>query len=493
MRVLPLLVLLAACSDYDLKRTTDDPDARDDTSGGVPIDTAGLGDSATDPATGWTKDDEESNFGTNFIAVTTANALLDRSFRDDFAIVVTNPDETEDANVTVTIGGTTVATTVVPPDEAVTIALPMVLDLQMALDTNVQVTDGAYEIESDIPIAAYQFNPLHYRSDAGAFSYTNDASVLIPEHVLGEEYMVASWPTLEATYPGFAAIVGVEDGTEVTIRSSTRTASGVISALGPGDEATITLDRGDVFQLFGATTPGADLTGSVIRSSAPVAVFGGHQCTYVPLESPSCDHLEEMMLPTDTWGDEFVMTGLNHPDRARPTETVYRVLALNDGTSVDFDPAVTGSTSLDRGEYLEFTTNEDFVVSSSDPVSVSQYMQSCTEIGTANGSLDGDPSMGSGIPQSQARDSYVFLVPDTYETNWVNIVAESGAGVRLDGADVSMPDSVGGSGYEVGRVEVTAGSHVVESTDGSPLTVTVYGYADFTSYLYPGGTNVIAE
>lgn len=488
-----LLALLPGCSDYDLNSSGKDAGGRSDTGEPDTADTAGDGGGDTDDVDSGNDWFEETNLGTNFIAVTTANALLPQTFGGDFAIVVTNPDEDEDAYVTVRLGASIVAETVVPPDQAVTIELPMVREIQLATDTNVLVVDGAYEVESDRPIAAYQFNPLHYQSDAGEYSYTNDASMLLPEHVLGDEYMIGSWPTFERAYPGFAAVVAVEDGTEVTIRSRTRTADGVISALGPGEEATVTLDRGDVFQLFSATTSGSDLTGSVIASSAPVAVFGGHQCTNVPLEDPSCDHLEEMMQPTDTWGDEFVMTGLSHPDRNQPADSVYRVVALRDGTSVQFDPAVASSVTLDRGEHVEFTTGEDFVVTGSDHIAVYQYMQSCTAIGTANSSYNGDPSMGSGIPLRQARPSYVFLVPDTYEENWVNVVAEVGTSVMLDGANVTLGDEVGSSGYESARVQVSAGSHLLESTDGSNITVTVYGYADFTSYLYPGGMNFIEQ
>lgn len=491
LKLVVLLALLPGCSDYDLHGSDKTGGQLDSEDPGT-TDTDGETDSAGDTDSGGSQPVEDTNLGTNFLAVTTANALLPQTFRDDFAIVVTNPDEDEDANVTVKLGSVIVAETVVPPDQAVTIELPMVRELQLATSENVLAVDGAYEVESDRPIAAYQFNPLHYQSDAGEYSYTNDASMLLPEHVMGDEYMIGAWPTFSGAYPGFAAIVGVEDGTSVTIRSRTRTASGGgINAMAPGDEATITLDRGDVFQLFSAMSSGADLTGSVVVSSAPVAVFGGHQCTNVPLPDASCDHLEEMMQPVDTWGDEYVMTALSHPDRNQPADSMFRVVALNDNTTVSFDPAVSSTITLDRGENVEFTTGEDFVVSGSNKIAVYQYMQSCTAIGTANTSYNGDPSMGSGIPQRQARPSYVFLVPDTYEQNWANVVAEVGTDVLLDGASVTLSGEVGSSGYQSGRVQVSAGSHLLESADGSNITVTVYGYADFTSYLYPGGMNFV--
>ena len=471
-----LALLLLACSEYDLSGYKNEPSAEDTSK---PMET---GSSIPDL--------EETNLGTNFMAVTTANPLLPQSFWTDFAIVVTNPDEDQDANVTVKLGERTVYEVVVHPDEAVSIPLRMLSELVGGMTTNILLENGAYEVESDIPIAAYQFSPLHYRSEAAEFSYTNDASVLIPEHVMGTEYMVGAWPTFANSYPGFAAITATEDGTEVTIHSRTSTAPGVIAALNRGDEATVTLNRGDVFELFGSTSASSDLTGTKITSTAPIAVFGGHVCTNVPLANASCDHLEEMMQPTSTWGNEFVMTAVLHPDSGRRASAVYRVVALKDGTSVEFKPGVAGNTTLNAGDVMEFTSGDDFVVNADQPISVYQYMQSCTAIGTSNTTANGDPSMGSGIPHEQARPSYVFLVPDTYETNWVNVVANVGSNVKLDGSRVTLDYEIAGTGYQTGRVAVDAGSHRIESDDGSNITVTVYGYADYTSYLYPGGMNV---
>lgn len=471
-----LVLLLVACSEYDLSGYKNEPGAEDSSK---PMETG-----ASVPEL------EETNLGTNFMAVTTPNPLLPQSFWNDFAIVVTNPDEDQDANVTVNLGARTVYEVVVHPDEAVSIPLKMLNTLVGGMTTNVLEVDGAYEVVSDIPIAAYQFSPLHYRSEAAEFSYTNDASMLIPEHVLGTEYMMGSWPTFANSYPGFAAITATQDGTEVTIHSRTTTAAGIIPALNRGDEATVTLDRGDVFQLFGSASASSDLTGTKITSTAPIAVFGGHVCTNVPLANASCDHLEEMMQPTTTWGNEFVMTATMHPDNGRRASSVYRVVALKDNTSVQFNPGVTGNTTMGSGDVLEFLSGDDFVVQADGPIAVYQYMQSCTAIGTSDTTANGDPSMGSGIPQEQARPSYVFLVPDTYETNWVNIVANTGTKVMLDGAQVNLDYEIGGSGYRTGRVAVDPGSHRIESEDGSNITVTVYGYADYTSYLYPGGMNV---
>jgi hypothetical protein len=469
---------LAGCTEYDVHPSVGPVDPPHDTDADAPV-----------------NEDDQSYLGKDFLAVTTANPLLPGSFANDFAIVVTNPDEDVDANVVIRLGDEVVAEVTVHPDEAETVVLPMIPELQLAYLSSIKKAKGAYEIKSDIPIAAYQFNPLHYQSTSFEPSYTNDASMLLPENVLGGEYMVGSYSAFASGYyysygyPGFAAVAATEDGTSVTVHSRTTTLGGDIAALSPGQEATITLDRGDVLEVFSAATVGADLTGSMIEASAPVAVFGGHVCTNMPLANPSCDHLEEMMQPVETWGRQFVMTAVAHPDTGMAAPTMYRVVALNDGTDVTFDPAVTAPVTLDAGQIVEFATTDNFLVQATGPISAYQYMESCTALGTAYGSLDGDPSMGSGIPLRQARTSYVFLVPDTYQQNWVNVVAEGDAGVELDGEEIARGDAVGSSPYWSARVSVGAGSHRIVTTDGSRFTITVYGYADYTSYLYPGGMN----
>src|SRR5207244_7767252 len=48
----------------------------------------------------------------------------------------------------------------------------------------------AYKVTSDLPIVAYQFNPL---DNVDVFS--NDASLLIPRTAFDVEYYAFSWPT----------------------------------------------------------------------------------------------------------------------------------------------------------------------------------------------------------------------------------------------------------------------------------------------------------
>lgn len=99
--------------------------------------------------------------------------------------------------------------------------------------------------------------------------------------------------------------------------------------------------------------------------------------------------------------------------------------------------------------------------------------------------------MGTGVPWSQTRAAYDFLVPTTYTTNWLNVVAPAGTPVLPDGAPVATWSSIGSSGYDAARVSVAPGSHQVTSDDGATFGITAYGYAQYTSYLYPAGLNLL--
>ena len=97
--------------------------------------------------------------------------------------------------------------------------------------------------------------------------------------------------------------------------------------------------------------------------------------------------------------------------------------------------------------------------------------------------------MGSGIPWNQVRNSYDFLTPPTYTQNYVNVVAPLGQNIELDGSPVTGFVPIAGTGYEVARVSVDPGGHHIESLSGQGFGITTYGYANYTSYLYPGGMN----
>jgi hypothetical protein len=457
-----------------------------------------------------------SYLGCNFLAVTNPNISLNDAFIGDFGVVIGAPMSGPDAHIEVHRGTTLVTTATIPSGHATDIQLDMVPELVWAQQATTLV-DAAYEISSDTPVTAYQFNPLHY-DIGGTPSYTNDASLLLPEHALDTDYRISTlplWGLVGSPWSwsaGFFTVAATQDGTTVTFTPTAETLSGNPGPIAAGTPATVTLDRGDVLGIYSTfpyllpsdpdycadqgwevgvsggglvcTAHEIDLTGTVVTSSAPVAVWAGHPCRFIPAESFACDHLEEQMLPTSTWGNETILVAPMHPDGTGPVNSYLRVLALLDDTTVWFDPTVEPSVSLDAGDFFDLQTDADLHVSATGPILVTQFLAGQDLVGS------GDPAMGTGIPLSQGRTEYDFGAPSTFVSHWIGIAAPVGAVVELDGSPVGGWTPVSSSGWSVARVQVSEGSHHIESSSGDAFTITSYGYAPWTSYLYPGGLNL---
>ncbi len=101
----------------------------------------------------------------------------------------------------------------------------------------------------------------------------------------------------------------------------------------------------------------------------------------------------------------------------------------------------------------------------------------------------GDPTFILAVAEEQWRKDYVFLTPNAYAQDYVNVIAPAGAVVTLDGAELKGWSTIaGGSGLSVVRVPIEDGPHDLAATH--PVSVVVYGYDDDVSYGYAGGTNL---
>ena len=102
----------------------------------------------------------------------------------------------------------------------------------------------------------------------------------------------------------------------------------------------------------------------------------------------------------------------------------------------------------------------------------------------------GDPSLILGVATDQYLDKYLFLVPDKYKFNYINILAPQGAVSTIDGIGIAPQAfvSVPGTGWMVARMLIAAGTHRLETSQKAGLLV--YGYDDDVSYGYPGGAGM---
>lgn len=330
--------------------------------------------------------------------------------------------------------------------------------------THTALSRGAYRITSDVPIVAYQFNPLE---NANVFS--NDASLLLPTAALGggaggRAYVIAGWPQTIATSEnpaqnfgidmrGFLAIVGTTKDTRVRVTSTARIVPGGPLPMGVarGGEFEVTLQPFEVLNLETGDF-NADFTGTLVDSTEPIAVHVGSEASDAPffstIASRSCcaDHLEEQAIPARAAGKRYVLGRV--PNRSVALAAAgaaisrfeepefYRVVATRTGTTkiTTTLPPPLDVIELDgEGSSRTLVAYQDFLLTANLPVLVSDVQASQEAAGVVRGLPGGDPSLTFIAPVEQWRNEYVLLTPDKYAFDFVVVTAPSGAQVFLDG------------------------------------------------------------
>lgn len=340
----------------------------------------------------------------------------------------------------------------------------------LMISTSDAVENRALRVAADKPFQLYAISQK---------PFTTDAYTAIPVAALGTRYRVMSYPSLgSVTNSGQFAIAGTRDNTTVTI-----TPNATAGARTAGTAYTISVNRLQTYQLQ-AVGNGADLTGSLIVSDKPIAVFSGHSCATVPVGSSACDHIIEQLPSVDTWGMSFMTVSL----QTRLGGDIVRVLANEDNTVIAVRGGTTVDATLDAGQSREFVALDVNRIISNKPVLVAQYSR-----GTSTDGLPGDPFMMLIPPAAQFLSSYIFTTPTSANitAHFVNVVANTTdvqrGTVLLDGASVPVASftAIAGTDFSAARLSITRGDHRLSASQ--PLGIYVYGFGSFDSYGYPGG------
>lgn len=404
----------------------------------------------------------------------------------------------------------------------------------------------AYRVQASVPITTYQFNPLQ---NVDVFS--NDASLLLPSNVAGKYYIVM---TREQTFDelrSFLTVVAVRSGeTQVTIDVTAPTLVGEnvhtgesIKHLEPGETFKATLNQYDVLNIE-SDSIGSDLTGSVVLANRDVVVYGGSEASNAPntnhclkapgdetglcewdnetnckdntdcIEFNTCcaDHLEQQLFPVKSWGLRYLASKTFPRNKERD---VYRILAAENNTQVTTLPPQTSIPVLNKGEWVDFESDQNFEIIAKKPILVGQFLaaQDAPDPnvnGVPQAGMDagiGDPAFILLVPVEQFRQDYVFLAPDKYELDYVTIIAPvDDDGIVLPvwfdcdavkpvdiaaNCDPLEPDDFelfGTGEYATTKFLVEDGVHKVYSE--APAAVFVYGYDQYVSYGYPAGLNI---
>lgn len=466
-----------------------------------------------------------SNAGCSFVIV--GHPSVAAAVRD--GIVVANPSEERSASVQLSAAAYDSRTlaaigdpVVLGPGETFTFAI----DADQLDDAGShRWTGGVFQLDSDLPVAAYQHAPASTTTG-------NDAMLLLPLQALGREYVAHSYPgrTSLAPFgdPSYFDVIALADDTVVewTPRTATTAGDGAsVPEIAPGETGRVELQRLDVLRIsastLGAQGAARDVSGTHIRASEPIAVVSGCRCAQVPAfeaDPPfaGCDPLLEQLVPLDQWGRAYVAA--RAPVRGNERHH-WRIYAGAPAVTVSTQPPLPGTphTLAALGEHLELElpNGHSFTLASDGPVMPVQYLQSAylPEFGLSRGTVRGDPSMLQAVPQDRYLRRYVFTTPAGFDVDFVQIVRRTaGAAVLLDGVVVSGYVPIDetpamGATFELADVSVPPGRHVAVSTE--PFGLVQLGYSNdepnetcmlnsdedvcFSSYAYTGGLAIVPQ
>ena len=370
----------------------------------------------------------------------------------------------------------------VPPNSTTEIDIPV--DTVMCNNSDT-IENKAVHVISDVPVSVYQLNYAIYSSDA---------AIIIPTLSLGTSYRAMSYDANGGSFEtSELLIVAAYDRTAIKITPTCAT-------MGPGGNVghpenkpyTITLNQGEVYQLQAYKL--LDLTGSLIELDTTAsdnckkfAVFSGNICANVPspLDSFSCNHLCEEMMPIKTWVTQYITV----PFKTRKNDR-FRIIASHDGTIVNLDGSLLGT--LNAGNYFEYIAGTATTVNANFPVSIAQYSESQV----TDGNSDSDPFMIMLQPPASSSGKIVFNAFSTsvihqYYLNIVTKTANTGL-LSLDG--IILPDSSFTEvpfipDYSFASLDLTQGNHILASDSG--YTANVYGFGIGSSWGYIAGSTYI--
>lgn len=509
--------------------------------------------------------EQRSNVGCEYWGVDLDNAMVSASLNaasQQYAIVVSNAEfdlaayvmiDQDDAPSGQPPKLRTVATATIAPRNLEVFKLgPREVDGspdgEFDTGTHTALTRHAYRVRSNVPIVAYQFNPLE---NVNVFS--NDASQMLPTAAISGGYVVAGWPQTIARSSNpsqnfgedlraFLSIVGTVDATTVHLKTTARVVPGgpLPAGLAPGGEADIALDAFDVLNLETGDF-GADFTGTQITASGAVVVYSGSEASDAPMfesltERYCCaDHLEEQLAPLRAVGKSYVLGRM--PNRTRSVAAAggnvpfydepeyFRVVATQAGTTHITTTLPAPNDQFDLGAIganRTIVSRQDFHLVADRPAIVAQVQGGQDSAGVPRGLPGGDPSLTFVAPVEQWRNDYVLLTPDKYAFDFLVVAAPADAAVFIDGARMDAQTCEVGAGDGLSDLvrgkpasslvyrcqlsfptidskksvpdnvtpgQQNDGAHRIQSD--RPVGVVVYGFDNYVSYAYCGGTQLI--
>lgn len=359
------------------------------------------------------------------------------------------------------------------PGQSVTLQVPQ--HFQAGSSTNLR-TGGLLRVESDSPVTVSLYSP-------GRPFLGNDGTLLLPEEILGQEYVIPGYPphvaaTTALGGPSYLSLVALEDDTSVQWHAQFSATPGnglPVDPVAPGEWGQIILNRFEVLRLVASDA--GDLSGTVIEASGPVAVSAGSRCVTVPASTDAdlhCDPVFEQLLPVERWDHRAIVP---HPPLRDGERHFVRVYAGEENVRFQTDPPLFEGQHLlpTKGSYLDLEVEHgvNVVVDGDGPLMAVGYLASRTDAGGL-----GDPAMVQYGSFVHSRFVNHLSGLEGWDSQFVQVVRVTGEDdVRLDGDVVTgwetfgSPDKYGS--FEVVTLPIGPGPHELA---GAAALVTQFGW-----------------
>ncbi|OQP61850.1 hypothetical protein A3860_30760 [Niastella vici] len=297
-------------------------------------------------------------------------------------------------------------------------------------------------IESNVPIVAYAL--IYGLTSSGA-------TMLLPVTAWGYSYVsLNSKQDYASNCYNWIYVLASKDNTVIQVTPSVLTRAQDKTGLQPGVTSTITLMKGQIYQMIGANdgadangnggsaSSGRQLTGTTIRSMAngandcnPIAVFAGSSRTANPAScgSGGGDNDNQQLFPQHAWGKKYLtapFSGSSTPGSfARST---YKIAVRDPATVVKVNNTPISSppysATLQNGNFYAYESSTADVIEADKPIEVMQFMTGGGCLGA--GGL-GDPEMVVLSPIEQAIKNVGFFRNNKVgiQVNYVTIILPS--------------------------------------------------------------------
>ena len=311
-----------------------------------------------------------------------------------------------------------------------------------------------------------------------------------------EEYWILSHANkhVQMDFKSVILVIASTDNTQLKVTSAQKasTVEGGMS-LEEDKDIVIVQHRLDTLTI----TSSDDLTGTVIRTNKPIAVYSGHECGNVPVYVSSCSYLVEQMPPVRVWGYCYIAASF----MGRQDGSYVKFIVAKDGTYVDaYENGNFELTygPLDQGMFREryLGPGRVLVLKSNQPILVAQFSSAAQEDEV------GAPFMIVLSSLSQLVSEVPFYSKNSSEVNYFHYITitvptqfYNEDAIILDGdpihsnmtSTVQSPDC---GNFTVISMEVEPGHHYLQhTTPGAGFLLSVYGFAPGTSYGYSPGLN----